>query len=73
MEEFKMIEFDVRKSNNADGDPDVIRFADDNGGFEACCIEKNDAGFELDSAYIKKEDLANMLKAIDKAKSLNWV
>lgn len=62
---------DVRDKETVE-DPDVIRFADDNGGFEACCLEKNEEGFELDSAYIKKEDFKNFLKALKVVKDLDW-
>jgi hypothetical protein len=62
---------DVRDSIKVEN-PDIIRFADDNGGFEACCLEKNDEGFELDSAYIKKEDFKNLLKALKIVKDLEW-
>lgn len=66
-----MKEFDVRKDQKPDN-PDIIRFADDNGGFEACYIQKNDEGFELDSAYVKKEDFSNLIEALKVVKALNW-
>lgn len=66
-----MKEFDVRKDNKLE-DPDIIRFADDNSGFEACYIQKNDDGFEFDSAYVRKEDFSNMIEALKIVKSLGW-
>lgn len=62
---------DVRNDITVEN-PDIIRFADDNGGFEACCLTKNDEGFELDSAYIKKSDFKNLLKALKVVKDLDW-
>jgi hypothetical protein len=41
-------------------------------GFDASRITKNSEGFEMDSAYVLKDDVPHLLKSIKMAQHLGW-